>query len=125
MSCEDDENINPIIGKWNLIQVSGGWISQQYNSGDIVWRFSEDSLKIEDNIAPSLDEYGYSLIEYENNLFINLADVTFITNISYIPSIEINNNEMTINPTIVLDINQNDTTMTSIQDAGIYFFEKQ
>lgn len=127
ISCEqDEENINPITGSWNLIQLTGGFAGaqQNYNPGDIVWTFDEDILTIEDNLTNIEDERQYVLIEHENSLFMDFngdesifGDFFFYT--------EINDNEMIINQGNARTIIENDTVSTGIADGFIYSFEKQ
>lgn len=123
---QDDENINPIIGSWNLIQLTGGFagVQQNYNPGDIVWTFDEDILTIEDNLANSEDERQYVLIEHENSLFTDFNDDESIFGDFFFYT-EINEDEMIINQGSARAIIENDTISTGVSDGFIYSFERQ
>ena len=127
ISCQqDDENINPIIGSWNLIQLTGGFagVQQNYNPGDIVWTFDEDVLTIEDNLTNIEDELQYVLIEHENSLFMDFNDDESIFGDFFFYT-EINEDEMIINQGNARAIIENDTVSTGIADGFIYSFKKQ
>jgi len=123
---KDNENTNPIIGTWNLIQIQGGLAgsTQNFNSGDKVWTFDEDILTVEDNLANSEDEYQYSIIEHENSLFMDFNEEESIFG-EYFFYTEINGDEMMINQGSARIIIQNDTIPTGIFDGFVYSFEKQ
>ena len=127
ISCEPVEvNISPVVGSWNLTQLTGGFAGsvQNYNPDDIVWTFDEDVLTIEDNLANSEDERQYTLIEHENNLFIDFNDDESIFGDFFFYT-EINGDEMMINQGIARIIIENDTVPTGISDGYIYSFERQ
>ncbi len=126
ISCQkDDENIDPIIGSWDLVRVSGGLMADQtYNAGDIVWTFSDDDVSIEDNLTNSDETTDYSLIEYGDSLYINFSSISsFFPATSYI---EISDDEIRIDQNIGLIIMGNDTMRAPLlADALMYSFERQ
>ncbi len=123
---KDDENINPIIGSWSLVQLTGGFAgsTQNYNPGEITWTFGEDILTIEDNLTNNEDERHYTLIEHENSLFIDFNDDESIFG-DFFFYIEINGDEVIINQGVARIIIENDTMPTGISDGYIYSFERQ
>jgi len=128
ISCEDDEeNIDPIIGSWNLTQLMGGLagVDENYASGDIVWTFSEDSLFIEGS-SPFIAEgaNSYLIVEYGDSLFLN-PNYRVESPTQFFTYLEINDDEMTLNENSVLYMTDNDTTLTTLADGFFYSFEKQ
>jgi len=130
ISCqqEEEENTDPIIGAWNLIELSGGIAGAQetYNPGDIVWTFTEDSLFIQgSSLFISERESSYLLVEYGDSLFIdtyyNPADISF----PYFSHLELNDDEMMINENVGLAIIDNDTIHAALADGLIFSLEKQ
>jgi len=128
ISCEDEEeNIDPIIGSWNLIQLTGGLagIDENYAPGDIVWTFSEDRLFIEGSsmFIPE-GESSYLIAEYGDSLFLN-RDYRVESPTQFFTYLEINDDEMTLDENSWLYITDNDTTLTALADGFFYSFEKQ
>jgi len=128
ISCEDEEeNIDPIIGSWSLIQQTGGLagIDENYAPGEIVWTFSEDSLFIEGSsmFIPE-GESSYLIVEYGDSLFLN-RDYRVGSPTQFFTYLEINDDAMTLNENSVLYVTDNDTTLTTLADGFFYSFERQ
>lgn len=78
-SCSnDDDNTptqpdnHPIVGKWDLISITGGWDDRYFNSGDYIYTFSTDGT-MEISIAENVEQNDdYSI--FGNNFTYTITD---------------------------------------------------
>lgn len=62
-SCNNDDDNqavepdnHPIVGKWSLVSLTGGWNPREFILGEIVWDFSPDNtmlITIQEGVEPS------------------------------------------------------------------------
>jgi len=117
-----------ILGTWDLTEVTGGFAGtqQNYNPGDILWIFEEDIVRVEDNIASTVNEYPYTLVSFEDNLFL-VGDFGYgyTSPISFHLSIEISDTEIYMSSQTVLTISQNgDLSAGPLLDGFNYRLER-
>jgi len=130
ISCqqEEEESINPLIGSWNLIELTGGFAGadETYDPGEIVWTFSEDSLFIQgSSMFISEGTKSYFLMEYRDSLFIDFlfnGAIPIPPTVSYL---EINDDAMIIDQSNILFLSNNDTIPGAGSDGFFFSFERQ
>ena len=71
LSCSNDDDNqpiepdnHPIVGKWDLISITGGWDPRHFNSGDYIYNFSSDGtmeITVAEGVEQSDDYTIYGL----------------------------------------------------------------